>query len=134
MSKCLTTLRLTKRESTTLRALSRCLLNIDRHGAPITSQGSLLQCFTTLMVKRFFLMCSLLQFCAIPILPSVPRSRAWHLPLLALPSNLQAAVRSPLGLLFPILNNTGVLSLSTQDKHTALLPALLHSSGCFPGP
>lgn len=39
-----------------MRALSKCLLNTNRHGASFTSPGSLLQCLTTLMVKIFFLM------------------------------------------------------------------------------
>lgn len=55
-----------------MKALSKCLLYIDRHGAGTTSLGSLLQCLTTLMEKKLFLIsnapgaqvcCHSLMFC-----------------------------------------------------------------------
>jgi len=42
-----------------LRALCNLALNISRDGASITSLGSLCQCFTTLIVKNYFLVSSL---------------------------------------------------------------------------
>lgn len=54
-----------------LRALSKCLLNADRHGASATSLRSLFQGLTTLTVKEFFLMSSLILpwVCAVPTSP-----------------------------------------------------------------
>ncbi|KAK4823085.1 hypothetical protein QYF61_025707 [Mycteria americana] len=45
--------------SGTREALSKCLLNTDGLGASTTSLGSLLQCLTTLLVKKCFLTSSL---------------------------------------------------------------------------
>ena len=45
-----------------LRALSNLTLNIPRDGACTTSLGNLFQCFTTLTVKKFFLISSLKLF------------------------------------------------------------------------
>jgi len=42
-----------------LRAPSNLALNVPRAGASTTSLGNLCQCFTTLMVKNFFLLSSL---------------------------------------------------------------------------
>mgnify|MGYP001856869280 CR=1 FL=1 len=56
---------------------------------------------------------ALVQLCAVSVLLLVPRSRAWHLPLLPLLRELQGAVRSPLGFLFRRLCNLNVLSLSS---------------------
>jgi len=55
------------------------------------------------------------QICAVLTLPSIPRSRAWHLPLQPLLRALQRAVRSPVGLLFSRWSNLSALSLSSQD-------------------
>jgi len=42
-----------------LRALSNLVLNVSRNGASTTSLGNPFQCFTTLIVKNFFLISSL---------------------------------------------------------------------------
>jgi len=42
-----------------LRALSNLALNVSRDGASTASLGNLFQCFTTLIVKKFFLISSL---------------------------------------------------------------------------
>ncbi|KAK4810366.1 hypothetical protein QYF61_019285 [Mycteria americana] len=42
-----------------LGALSSLSLNVSRDGAPTTSRGNLFQCFTTLIVKKFFLISTL---------------------------------------------------------------------------
>ncbi|KAK4815356.1 hypothetical protein QYF61_001344 [Mycteria americana] len=44
---------------TILRAPSSLTLNVSRDGAPTTSLGNLCQCFTTVIVKKFFLISSL---------------------------------------------------------------------------
>ena len=55
-----------------LRALPKCLLNTDGHGAPTNSLGNLFQCVTTLVVKKCFLMSRLLvQLCAILLCPGI---------------------------------------------------------------
>lgn len=53
-SNCLTISGLTKSYSILLRALSKCLLDTDKHGASTTSLRSLLQYLTTLMVNKCF--------------------------------------------------------------------------------
>lgn len=52
-SNCLTTSRLAQSKNI-LRALQKCLLNMDRHRASTSSLESLFQFPTTLLVKRFF--------------------------------------------------------------------------------
>ena len=55
-----------------LRALSKYLLNTDGLGASTTSLGSLLQCLTTRLVKKCFLMSSLnLSWCSFESFPCV---------------------------------------------------------------
>lgn len=53
-TKCLTTSGLIKSRSILLRAQSRCLLNIDRHGTSIASLGSLFLHLTIFIVNIFF--------------------------------------------------------------------------------
>jgi len=64
-----------------LRALPKCLLNTDGHGAPTNSLGNLFQCVTTLVVKKCFLMSRLLvQLCAILLCPGIgTREQQGHL-------------------------------------------------------
>lgn len=115
-------------------ALCKYLLNTDRHGASNNPLGTLFQHLTTLTVSCFFLMPSLTllrcSFVTSPhVPPSVPRSRAWHLPA-ALPlfRELQKAIKSPLGILFSRVDNASVLSLSPYMS-SSLLPALVPYSG-----
>lgn len=101
-----------------MRALSKCLLNTDRHGAPKNPLRSLFQHLTTLTVSSFFLMPSLIllrcSFVTPPhVPPSVSRSRAWHpSPVLPLFRELQKAIKSPLGILFSRVDTSSILSLS----------------------
>lgn len=66
---------------------------------------------------------SLVLLFAIPILPMVPRSRAWHLPFL--PSQeLQRAVRSTLGLLFSRVDTLASLTQHFQPCYHFCCPPL----------
>ncbi|KAK4818403.1 hypothetical protein QYF61_012324 [Mycteria americana] len=60
-----------------LRAPSNLTLNVSRDGASTTSLGNLVQCFTTLIVKNFFLISSLnLPSCSLKPLPLVLSQQA----------------------------------------------------------
>lgn len=63
------------------RALSKCLLNTDRHGALVSLLGSQFQCLTTLKVKNFFLIPSLTLHSATLFYCWLPVRRDWYLPL-----------------------------------------------------
>lgn len=58
-----------------MKALSKRLLNISRHGATATTPGSLFQCLTSFMVQKFFPIPSpaLPWRSSLPLLPPVPR-------------------------------------------------------------
>lgn len=106
---CLTTLDLTKRQSRLLRVLSTCMLNTDRCGARTSPLGSLLQCFTTFLVKKCFLISSLsLLWCSFEAFPHVlsldPREKGSACPSLgAVKSNEVTPHRSHLPALSPAL-------------------------------
>lgn len=87
-----------------MRASSKCILNTDKRGTSTTS-----------LVHPVPIWPPLAKRCAIPTLPSVPRSRARHHPLHPLLRALQRAVRSLLNLLFSRWSNLSACSLSSQD-------------------
>ncbi|KAK4832076.1 hypothetical protein QYF61_020632 [Mycteria americana] len=97
-----------------LQAPSNLTLNVARDGASTTSLGNLFQCFTTLIVKNFFLISSLnLPSFSLKPLPLVLSQQV----LLKTPFKYcKAAMRSPQSLLFSRLNNPSSLSLSSQER------------------
>jgi len=112
----------TANEIRVLRALSNLVLNVSRDGASTTSLGNPFQCFTTLIVKNFFLLSS-------PNLPCFSlKPSPLVLSLLSLLKRLspsfpsapfkhwKAAIRSPRSLLFSRLNKPNSLSLSSQER------------------
>lgn len=97
-------------KSTSLRAVSKCLLNTDSPRAAPTLLGSLCQCLINLMVKNFFLMLS-------PGLPWIPGRREQRPASPSVPPfrELRGAARSPLGLLFSRPDEPSILNLSSQN-------------------
>ena len=95
-----------------LRALFNIMLNISKGGASTTSLGNLCQCFTTLIVKNFFLISYLnllYRKSPSPSFLSAP-FKYW-----------KAAIRSLRSLLFSRLNSPNSLSLSSQERCSTLL-------------
>ncbi|KAK4819472.1 LOW QUALITY PROTEIN: hypothetical protein QYF61_004698 [Mycteria americana] len=105
-----------------LRAPSNLTLNVSRDGASTTSLGNLFQCFTTLIVKNFFLQSSLnLPSLSLKLLLLVLSQQALlkslSPSLLEAPfKDWKAVIRSPRSLLFSRLNNPSSLSLSLEER------------------
>ena len=120
-----------------VRALSSLTLSVCRDGASITSLGILCQCFTTLIVINFFLMCnvnhpsfSLKWFSFVLSQQTLLKSLSTfsHPPF----QYWQAALSSPLSLPFSRLHSPSSLSLSLQGGTPSLGSFLWPSSGRIP--
>lgn len=117
-SNCLIVQGLNKSSNLLVRALSKCLLNIDRQGASDTSLESQFHCLTTITIKNFFQMSILnapWQFVLFShILSLVTREKRPTTPSpFFLLMYLERAVRLPHSLFFSRLGNPGVFSLSS---------------------
>lgn len=124
-SSCLTTSELIKSYSTLIKALFKCLLSIDGHGALITAPGRLFRHLTTLTINKYFLVPRLTlpwQYCAMTILPTVPRNRPGTSLCFPLPQGVAGTTEVTSFLLFSRLGNLSVLSLLTGH---AFLPSYL---------
>lgn len=93
---------LTKSYSILMKALFKCLLNTNRHGAPMTSLGSMFQCLTILSVNFSSLIFPSCIFVLFPhISSSVTRQKTSAPPsALSLLRKFQEVVGSPLSILF----------------------------------
>lgn len=118
-----------------LSTTSNCLLNTFRDDDSAASLGSWFQCFTTLLVKSFFLICYLnLAWHNLGPSPLLLLLITWEERLIpTLLSGSCRAIRCPLILLFSRENNPNFPCCSAQDLCSRPFPAPL-PSGYTPAP